>query len=316
MVERIMDDTGKQLEALVAYVEGLHLPSGFTTKVNRKVFNIAGLQVAEFDIEVTGKLGTTTIAWLIECRDRPSEGPAPGSWIEQLVGRRTRFKFNKVTAVSTTGFAPGAIEFAKEQGIELREVKALSPKHFEEWLLFQSFPLVEQSGRLDQATLIIDHRESAERRDAFERKIAGKGLREALLRSAETGIIVSPLDAFTSVIRSKPDLYDGIGPTAPTKQVKLLVSYSNDSSHYVVDTAIGPIRVRAIRFAGELNARFCEIPLALAAEYAHHGSGKPIAQTAAFVFEAFDRKLAFEMHKIEESGETRILLRNLGPKTC
>lgn len=36
------------------------------------------------------------------------------SWIEQLVGRRARFGFNKVTAVSITGFATGAAEFASK----------------------------------------------------------------------------------------------------------------------------------------------------------------------------------------------------------
>lgn len=107
-----MTSDGKQLEALVSFVEETLVPQGFSVNTNTKVFNDEGIQVAEFDVEVRGKVGTTDIAWLIECRDRPSQGAAPGSWIEQLVGRRARFGFNKVTAVSTTGFAAGAEEFA------------------------------------------------------------------------------------------------------------------------------------------------------------------------------------------------------------
>src|SRR5712691_3000047 len=125
-----MGADGRQLEGLVAFVEQTLLPQGFEVKTNERIYNDEGVQIAEFDIEVRGKVGSTEIAWLIECRDRPGQGPAPGSWIEQLVGRRTRFGFNKVTAVSTTGFAAGAIEFAQSEGIELREVRTLGPEEF------------------------------------------------------------------------------------------------------------------------------------------------------------------------------------------
>jgi hypothetical protein len=114
-----MKSDGKQLEALVSYVEKTLLPQGFDVKTNERVYNDEGVQIAEFDVEVRGKVGSTRIAWLIECRDRPSQGTAPGSWIEQLVGRRIRFGFNKVTAVSTTGFAEGVFDFAQREGIEL-----------------------------------------------------------------------------------------------------------------------------------------------------------------------------------------------------
>lgn len=132
-----MKSDGKQLEGLVSFVETTLLPQGFDVKTNERIYNDEGIQVAEFDIEIRGKVGSTSIAWLIECRDRPGQGPAPGSWIEQLVGRRIRFGFNKVTAVSTTGFAQGAIEFAQEQGIELREVKSLVAEEFADWLVIR-----------------------------------------------------------------------------------------------------------------------------------------------------------------------------------
>lgn len=126
---------GKQLEALVAFAEKTLLPMGFSVTANQRVFNDERIQIAEFDIEIRGKVGSTAFAWLIECRDRPTSGPAPGAWIEQLVGRRARFGFNKVTAVSTTGFASGATDFARAQGIELREVRALLPEEFANWLV-------------------------------------------------------------------------------------------------------------------------------------------------------------------------------------
>jgi hypothetical protein len=121
-----MDRSGKQLENLVQEIERLLLPEGFNVDLNQRIFNDDGVQIAEFDIVITGRLGSTSINWLIECRDRPSDGPAPASWIEQLVGRRGRFKFDKVIAVSTTGFVKGAQEFAAQEGIILRTVRRIT----------------------------------------------------------------------------------------------------------------------------------------------------------------------------------------------
>lgn len=104
-VGTLMTNSGKHLEEFVKQIESFLLPQGFTIDSRERVFNDEGIQIAEFDIVIEGKVGSAPFKMLIECRDRPSDGPAPGSWIEQLVGRRSRFDFDKVVAVSTTGFA-------------------------------------------------------------------------------------------------------------------------------------------------------------------------------------------------------------------
>ncbi len=121
-----MKNPGKQLEQLIKEIEQHLLPEGFNVDLNERVFNEDGIQIAEFDIVITGRLGSSSIRWLIECRDRPSDGPAPGAWIEQLVGRKARFNFQQVIAVSTTGFAEGAKDFAERAGIILRTVKKIT----------------------------------------------------------------------------------------------------------------------------------------------------------------------------------------------
>ncbi|MBF0473944.1 MAG: hypothetical protein HQK91_03670 [Nitrospirae bacterium] len=68
-----MKTDGKQLEALVAFVEKTLLPQGFVFTPRSRHLNDDGVQDAEFDIEIRGKVGSTDIAWLIECRDRPSQ---------------------------------------------------------------------------------------------------------------------------------------------------------------------------------------------------------------------------------------------------
>jgi len=125
---------GTSLEQLVALIEGQLSPAGFKVEVRKPVFDDQGVQVAEFDIAISGSVGTSELSWLIECRDRPSDGAAPGEWIEQLVGRRSRFRFDKVMAVSSTGFSPGAVDAAKSFGIDLRHMQSLTDEEVADWL--------------------------------------------------------------------------------------------------------------------------------------------------------------------------------------
>ncbi len=125
---------GRRFEQLVTWIESHYVPRGFKVDTRVPVLDDEGKLVAEFDILVTGRIGTAPCELLIECRDRPSDGPAPASWIEQLIGRRTRFRLSKVMAVSTTGFTPGAVAAARDARIELRELQGLSYEDVCAWL--------------------------------------------------------------------------------------------------------------------------------------------------------------------------------------
>src|SRR5258708_575866 len=120
-----MDKTGKELEELIAGIEAQMLPQGFKVEPRQRVVDDSGEQIAELDIVISGALGSSSVKWLLECRDRPSEGAGPVSWMEQLVGRRGRFGLNQVFAISTTGFSKAANDFARTEGIVLRTVSQL-----------------------------------------------------------------------------------------------------------------------------------------------------------------------------------------------
>jgi hypothetical protein len=111
------------------------------------VFNERGVQVAEFDILISGAVEDRQMSWLIECRDRPSKGSAPAKWIEQLAGRRSRFGFERVMAVSSTGFSAGAVEAARELHIDLRVLGELTAEEVMGWLPFNA-PLIIRKGHM------------------------------------------------------------------------------------------------------------------------------------------------------------------------
>ena len=223
---------GKRLEGFVAFVEAKLLPPGFTVVTNERVLDDDGAQIAELDIEVSGKLGSTSIAWLIECRDRPAAGSAPASWIEQLVGRRTRFGFNKITAVSTTGFSKGAIAFAQEQGIELREVAALHPSHFADWLRVGAIRIVRRVWNLAHASIHIHADESdARKRAAALEAIPGADGSSSILISSSPGATPSrPAEAFLQAVQAMDGAFDGVTPDQPLR-VHLLATYT-DADHF------------------------------------------------------------------------------------
>jgi hypothetical protein len=133
---------------------------------------------------------------------------------------------------------------------------------------------------------------------------------ESLLRSIKTGEKSSPLAVFSAEVSSRPEFFEDVGANQHGKPIRFTVRYPNDGDHYVVDTDHGPVRVQAIRFEGELSLKTKEVPVGHLTEYANTRDGNPISQSAAFEFQACDRNLSLEMHKIVETGETHLVLRS------
>ncbi len=304
-----MSTDGKQLEALVAFVEQILLPKGFIVKVNKCVYNDDKVQIAEFDVEIRGVVGSTNFAWLIECRDRPGSGPAPGSWIEQLFGRRTRFGFNKVTAVSTTGFSQGAVEFATNAGIELREVKALSPAEFDGWLVRSEIHVIENLIDLNHALIIVCENQSDNQKNAAIDTISTASLKYPNLKYLKTGKVLSLSEAFCGAVIAVATLFDDLIPNGAGKNVQLCGQCTDDDPLFV-ETAVGPVQIQSILFEGELRVKETLAPLSATAEYRQAETGKSISHFAAYEpQEILGEKTSMEMHRITESGEMRLVFR-------
>ncbi|NWC92251.1 MULTISPECIES: restriction endonuclease [unclassified Pseudomonas] len=128
-----MSSDGKHLKNLVAWIESTLVPNGFEVvqKLRTRGAEVGG---GEFDIVLQGRVGSLNLKWLIECPDRPSEGPAPSSWVQQLMGRKQGFRFDVVTAVSTTGFTADALAMARTFRISTRTVRGLTPEEFSSWV--------------------------------------------------------------------------------------------------------------------------------------------------------------------------------------
>ena len=302
---------GKELEALAAFVEERLVPDGFKVTTNKLVYNDDGVQIAEFDVEIRGLVESTEIAWLIECRDRPGSGSAPASWIEQLVGRRLRFGFSKVIAVSTSGFAAGAAEFAASAGIELREVKAITPEAFAPWLQMRELREFKKMTILEHAFMVIDAAENEDRRRAALETVRRTSADAALLKSHATNEKVTAAAAFQAAVHQVVGLFDDVVPNGAGKKITLEAAYA-ENDYFVIETELGPVPIRAIRFRGELCIVENSIPLAVTKHYRQSDSGELISQLAGFApQQMLGHEFSLELHRMGEDGETHVILRRV-----
>jgi hypothetical protein len=296
---------GKQLEALVNFIESILLPEGFEVEPRERVLDNEGRQIAEFDVIIRGKVGSTDFMWLIECRDRPSTGPAPGSWIEQLVGRRDRFSINKVTAVSTTGFAPGAKEYAESRGIELREVRTVTPSDFK-WIECGEMTYFKMISKLKWCRLLLNESEDPERVAALRTRIIGS---EPVSLRTSQGADVTPQQAFRAALEQAGNFFEGL-LEGQSRTIRIDAKYPSD--RFEVATSAGPVKLPAIRFAGEIRIEKEILPLITAKRYQRNSDSGAISQLAAFApIETASGSFALELHRMGEDGETHVLLRRL-----
>lgn len=222
--------------------------------MGEKLFDDDGTPLAELDVEVRGKVGSTEMVWLIECRDRPSKGAAPSEWIQSLDGRRRLFGFNKVTAVSTTGFSKSALAAAQKLDIEVRTVKGLSADAFSHWLPMTHFVGVHNQCELTGSRLLIDPQANADVRDALLEAIKSADNDARLLKKSRTGDCVKPAEALLALVEQN-DLFSRVEPNGPELRIQINAQYTNDADHFVVETSKGDVRIRAIEFIGLLRAK-------------------------------------------------------------
>lgn len=301
---------GKQLEDLVAFVERKMLPEGFSVETNPRIYNENGVQIAEFDVVIRGRIGTTDFSWLIECRDRPGSGPQSGSWIEQLVGRRSRFGFNKVTAVSTTGFAEGAREFASQKGIELRVVEALTPESFS-WLGLSNISFLERRADLRSAKFLVNKELDGDMRLALKQVVMSANGSDRILRSTSSGNIHTVAEAFLGVVEQEGQ-FEGVEPGGEPKNVGIFAKYLNDEDHFVVDTNLGQVRIEEIFFEGQLSVSETLVPADIATKYRNIETGETISQVVVFApHEVGGNRVSIEFHRMGEDGETYVGLRRV-----
>ena len=306
-----MKNSGKKFEQLVKQIEEVFLPQGLSISTNEHVFDDDGHQLAEFDILISGKIGTTSFKWLIECRDRSSDGAAPGSWIEQLVGRRDRFAFNKVTAVSTTGFAEGVKEYAEQKGIELRSVEKLTGNEITDWIKISEADAIVNLGVLHHVTLVANSQTDKNAIQALESTLAktNASREQQILINTKSGERTSISSFWQKVINASPQMFSGILPNAQPREAEIHINYKDSVDHYQVQTNEGLVDIAQFIFRAKLSVIHSKVPITGITQYSKVLEQDMIAQSAHFKIGVGDKVVDVALHNFGEKDKTLITAR-------
>ena len=293
--------TGEDLEQFVATLERSLLPPTFTVETRQRQFDEEGAQLAEFDIVISGRLGSASVLWLIECRDRPSGTSEPGAWIEQLDGRRRRFNFDKVAAVSTTGFSSSAVDYARNVGIDLRTVRWLKAEDFVDWFGAETFQFIDRSIHLEYAKVHVADTESNERREAAFQLVQGVALDKPILFNSKTRQLVTLLDAFVVAVSRRPDLWPEELRAGWSREVEIDAIYPADDC-YALTPAAGHVPVPRILFRGTLSLRMTTAPFTQFAEYRDEVTDQRVASSVSADFTADEQAYRITLERVLIDG--------------
>jgi len=265
---------GKSLELLTKLIESLLLPKGFEVETRKRIFNDLGIQIAEFDIVIKNKADSEPFYGLIECRDRPSRGAAPGEWIEQLYGRKHRFKFDKVMAVSSTGFSDGAKETARELGVELRNLETVTANEISNWLP-QKIPLTIQHGEYTSVFVnLIDDGQFTLNQVPFQ-----LDTKDTQFFRTGSSKAYSLLEIWQNALNNNQKYFEEIEPNGDVHNVKIIVNQSpTENLKIKIDEKIH--EVSEIIFEANLRKIIPEIPLIQVAKYSELDEDKSLAKVA------------------------------------
>lgn len=298
---------GKQLESVVTYIESLRLPPDWTIKANVRTYS-AGKPSSELDIVVEGGTDTKDFKWLIECRDRPSEGAAGVSWIEQLIGRRLRFNFSKVTAVSTTGFSAAALEEAERFGIDTRQVKELSPSEFEGWPDLVGMPHRTEHRCLQRVGFGFESLPPSLDMAVLNELLSGAPA-NLTLTNLNTGEVITPCDVFAKVLSKQPELLTHLRPNGPAIPVQFNVTLNEP---YVLSTPEGQLKVAMLRCAGSVILTEERMPLVFSGEYSQISTGETISRLRMFEpLAVLGLSLQTEIHESPDMPGSTIVFRSV-----
>ncbi len=300
-------ENGKKLEELVAEIEKIIAKAGKAVEVNKRFHDDQGVQVVEFDIFITfsSKLGDHR--WLIECRDRPSQGAAPASWIEQLIGRKFLYEFDRVIAVSTLDFSPGAKLGAEKGNIELRTVKQAETP--ENWLC-NTVTFLNRTGTFKncKVNLLDGGLDQSYVKNIIENMPSNPD--DIIISFEKIDTRLFPRELFQNLcFDDKNAIYKDLAPGA-TKSIYIICP-TDQEKNGLMYMEFGEFKVplENIEFSGEVRIEMSTAPFDKIEIYRRSKETGFIGQRITCLFEADREKMEFQFYDVQVDERRQIAVK-------
>lgn len=132
-----MERKGRNLEEVVKLLEESLQKQNIEVKSPDYIHDKDTGQPREVDISLRGRIGSSNILVIIECRDRTDLEDA--RWIEQIASKRESVGADKVIAVSSMGFTEPAKIKAQKNKIELRTFEEIDIEEIRQWFFLSGY---------------------------------------------------------------------------------------------------------------------------------------------------------------------------------
>lgn len=255
---------GRELEELVALIEGVLVPQGAVVESPGFIEDrITGTR-REVDVAIRMTVGSADVLIVVECRDRDVEDV---TWIEQLVAKCRDIKAAKVIAVSSTGFSAGARQKAAHEAIELRRVEDLSPAAVAGWIQVPCMTQYLKRVEVRSALLKPDPAWPGDP-EALGRVLRAKPLEwtEKIFVHKETGVACG-FDVVWSHVGRNERIYEGVPTDGAFVERTLDANFPNPKERYQVRTETGLVDIVAIRMSVKLWIETDLVPIDRARAY-------------------------------------------------
>ncbi len=304
---------GRHLEELVRSIEQAALPDDAQVHINKRYFDDNGIQLSEFDVLVEAKLGTGKISWLLECRDRPSQGSAPASWIQELAGRKTAFGLHKITAVSTTGFSDAATVLAKKLDVEVRTLDSITVTDVDAWCRLGVVRKVMLRGRVNNVGMSF-HPEDLQRLIGMGADMlpisAPNELHLTLESPTEPRSVMNLLDSFILGVANCEEIREKLQVNEPMCGLVAQLEVQEPQSA-ILDTPYGPLRLTRAHIYGDAWLEEIEVPSHAIGVYRDVASNVEIAEYASHTVVAGGKVLELDLHRDSSTRKISASIRDV-----
>jgi len=222
------------------------------------------------------------------------------------MGRRIRLGFDRVFAVSSTGFSKVAAACAQKWGIELREVEELSSEDFAPLLLTSKLEMFHRSYAI-HSVFVQFHQDTSD----DSKKLANRILAQALRPDCKNSAVLSfgyqsdcvSLDKLVDEYVIANQLADGVAPGVPKRFSMFCKGEPDRDDNWGVETDLGLVKVAFLTIDFELLVTAETHPLSSSARYRRVDAVAPISQTYSFsVPNYMGQKAEVEFLKLASSG--------------